>query len=66
MTVVDLGDVCNTPALAKIEKTPVHRAAQTHVEEDKEKVFREVTGPSRLESLLGFGICIVFADQNTN
>ena len=56
-TVEELDDVCNVCALAKITKTPVPRVA--------ERVFTDVMGPFRVESLSGFQFCIVFADQYT-
>ena len=52
-------------ALAKITKTPVPRVAETQAEEKLERVFTDVMGPFRVESLSGFRFCIVFADQYT-
>ena len=62
-TVGELDDVCNVCALAKITKTPVPRVAETQAEEKLERVFTDVMGPFRVESLSGFRFCIVFADQ---
>ena len=62
-TVGELDDVCNVCALAKITKTPVPRMAETQAEEKLERVFTEVMGTFRVESLSGFRFCIVFADQ---
>ena len=39
--------------------------AETQAEEKLEKVFTDVMGPFRVESLSGFRFCIVFADQYT-
>ena len=64
-TVGELDDVCNVCALAKITKTPVPRVAETQAEEKLERVFTDVTGPFRVESLSGFRFCFVFADQYT-
>ena len=64
-TVGELHDVCNVCALAKITKTPVPRVAETQAEEKLERVFTDVMGPFRVESLSGFRFCIVFADQYT-
>ena len=64
-TVGKLDDVCNVCALAKITKTPVPRVAETQAEEKLERVFTDVMGPFRVESLLGFRFCIVFADHHT-
>ena len=64
-TVGELDDVCNVCALAKITKTPVPRLAETQAEEKLERVFTDVMGPFRIESLSGFGFCIVFADPLT-
>ena len=58
-------DVCNVCALAKITKTTVPRVAETPAEEKLERVFTEVMGTFRVESLTGFRFCIVFADQYT-
>ena len=63
-TVGELDDVCNVCALAKITKTPVPRVAETPAEK-LERVFTDVMGPFRVESLSGFRFCIVFADQYT-
>ena len=60
-----LDDVCNVCALAKITKTPVPRVPETQAEEKLERVFTDVMGPFRVESLSGFRFCIVFADQYT-
>ena len=64
-TVGELDDVCNACALAKITKTPVPIVAETQAEEKLERVFTDVMGPFRLESLWGFRFCIVFGDQYT-
>ena len=64
-TVGELDDVCNVCALAKITKTPVPRVAETQGEEKPERVFTNVIGPFRVESMSGFRFCIVFADQYT-
>ena len=64
-TVVELDDVCNVCALAKITKTLVPRAAETQAEEKLDRVFTDVMGPFRVNSLSGFQICIAFADQYT-
>ena len=64
-TVKELDDVCNVCALAKITKAPVPRAVVTQAEEKLERVFTDVMGPFRVESLSGFLFCIVFADQYT-
>ena len=48
-------------ALAKITKTPVPRVAETQAEEKLERVFTDVMGPFRVESLSGFRFCFVFA-----
>ena len=64
-TVGELDDVCNVCALAKITKTPVPRVAETQAEEKLERVFTDVMGTFRVESLSGFRFCIVFADQYT-
>ena len=58
-------DVCNVCALAKITKTPVPRVAETQAEEKLERVFTDMMGPFRVESLSGFCFCIVFADMYT-
>ena len=62
-TVGELGDVCNV--CANITKIPVPRVAETQTEEKLERVFTDVMGPFRVESLPGFRFCIVFADQYT-
>ena len=59
----ELDDLCNVCALAKIAKTPVPRVTETKAEEKLERVFTDVMGPFRVESLSGFRFCIVFADQ---
>ena len=64
-TVGELDDVCNVCALAKITKTPVPRVAETQPEEKLERVFTDVMGPFRVESLSLFRFYIVFADQYT-
>ena len=64
-TVGELDDVCNVCALAKITETPVPKVAETQVEEKLKRVFKEMMGPFRVESLSGFRFCIVFADQYT-
>ena len=64
-SVGELDDVCNVCALAKITKIPVPRVAETQAEEKLERVFTDVMGPFRVESLSGFQFCIVFADQYT-
>ena len=64
-TVGELEDICIVCALAKITKTPVPRVAETQAEEKLERVFKDVMGHFRVESLSGFRFCIVFADQYT-
>ena len=64
-TVGELDDVCNVCALAKITKTTVPRVAETPAEENLERVFTDVMGPFRVESLSGFRFCNLFADQYT-
>ena len=64
-TMGELDDVCNVCALAKITKTPVQRVAETQAEEKLERVFTDVMGSFRVESLSGFRFCIVFADHYT-
>ena len=64
-TVKNLDDVCNVHALAKVTKTPVARVAETRSEEKLEMVFYCCDKPLIVESLSGFRICIVFADQYT-
>ena len=54
-TVGELDDVCNVCALAKITKTPVPRVAETQAEEKLERVFTDVMGRFRVESLSGSG-----------
>ena len=51
--------------LAEITKTPVPRVAENQAEEKLKRVFTDVMGPFRVESLSGFWFCIVFADQYT-
>ena len=46
-------------------QTPVPRVAETQAEEKLDRVFTDVMGPFRVESLSGFRFCIVFADQYT-
>ena len=58
-----LDNVCNKCALAKITRTTVPRVAETQAEEKLERVLTDVMGPFRVESLSGFGFCILFADQ---
>ena len=64
-TMEELDDVCNVCALAKIRNTPVPRVAETPSEEKLERVFTDVMGPFRVDSLSGFRFCIVFAGQYT-
>ena len=64
-TVRGLDDVCNVCALTTTTKTIVPRVAETQAEEKLERVFTDVMGPFRVESLSGFQFCIVFADQYT-
>ena len=64
-TVGELDDVCNVCALTKITKTPVPIVAETQAEEKLEKVFTDVMGTFKVESLSGFRFCLVFADQYT-
>ena len=64
-TVGELDDVCNVRALAKVTKTSLSRMAETQAEEKLERVFTDVMGPFRVESLSRFRFCIVFADQYT-
>ena len=61
----ELDDVCNVCALAKIKKVPVPRMAETQAEEKLERVFTDLMGTFRVESLSGLQFCIVFADQYT-
>ena len=51
--------------MATITKTPVPRVAETQAEEKLGRVFTDVMGPFRVESLSGFRFCLVFADQYT-
>ena len=60
---VELDDVCNVCTSAKITKTPVPRVAETQAEEKLDRVFTDVMGPFRVESLSGFQICTAFADK---
>ena len=62
-TVGELDDVSNVCAVAKITKTPGTRVAENQAEEKPERMFTDVTGPFRVESLSGSRFCIVFADQ---
>ena len=62
-TVRELDKVCNVCALAEITKTPVPRVAESQAEEKLERVFTDVMGPFRVESLSGFRFCIEFADH---
>ena len=64
-TVRELDDAGNGCALAKITKTPLQRVTDTQAEEKLERVFTEVMGALRVESLSRFRFCIVFADQYT-
>ena len=64
-TVGELDDVCNVCALAKITKTRVPRVAETQAEEKLERLFTDVMGLFRVESLSGFRFCVVFADHYT-
>ena len=41
------------------------RIVQDHKEEKLERIFTDVMVPFKVESLLGFRFCIVFADQYT-
>ena len=43
----------------------VQRVAKTRVKEKLEKVFRDLMGPFKVESLSLFRFCILFADQYT-
>ena len=61
----ELDDVCNVCTMVKITKTPVRRVAETQAEEKLERVFIDVMGPFRVESLSGFRFRIVFAYQYT-
>ena len=45
--------------------TPVPRVAETQTEDKLERVFTDVIGLFRAESLSRFRFCIVFADQYT-
>ena len=64
-TVREFDDVCKVCALAKITKTPVPRVAENQAEEKLERVFTDVMGPFRVESLSGFRFSSLFADQYT-
>ena len=66
-TVAELDDVCNVQdyKLAKITKTPVPRVVETQAEEKLERVFIDVMEAFRVESMLRFRFCFVFADQHT-
>ena len=64
-TLGELEDLFNVCALAKITKTPVPRVPETQAEEKLERVFTDVMGPFRVESLSGLRFCIVSADQYT-
>ena len=64
-TVGELDDVFNVCALAKITKTSLPRVAETQAEGKLERVFTDVMGPFRVESLSGFRFCLVFAEQYT-
>ena len=64
-TVGELDDVCNVCAFAKITKTPVPRVAETQAEGKLERVFTDVMGPFRVESMSEFRFYIVFVDQYT-
>ena len=59
----ELDDVCNVCALAKITKTPLPRVAETPAEEKLVRVFTDLMGPLKVESMSGLRLCIVFADQ---
>ena len=50
-----LEDVCILYALAIFTTTPVPRVAETLAEEKLERVFTDVMGAFRVESLPGFG-----------
>ena len=60
-----LDDVCNVCALAKMTKTPLPIVAENQAGEKLERVFTDVMGPFRVESLSRFWLCIVFADHYT-
>ena len=62
-TVEELDDICNVFTKAKITKTPVPRVTETQAEEKLERLFTDVMGPFRVESLSEFWFGIVFADQ---
>ena len=62
-TVGELDDVCNVCALTKITKTPVPSVAETQAEEKLERLFTDVIGLFRVESLSVFRFCVVFANQ---
>ena len=55
-TVGEIDDVFNVCVLAKITKTPVPRDAETQAEEKLERVFTDVKGFLRVESMSGFRI----------
>ena len=61
----EIDDVCNVCTLAKTTKTPIPRATKTKAEQKLKRVFTDVMGTFRVESLSGFRFCIVFADQYT-
>ena len=65
-TVRNFDYLCNVCALAKTRKTRVPRLAETKAEEKLERVFKDLMGPFRVESLSGFRFCIVFAGQYKN
>ena len=51
--------------IGKFRKTTVARVTETQAAEKLERVFTDVMGLFRVESLLGFPFCIVFAEQYT-
>ena len=59
----ELDDVCNVCALTKTTETPVPRVAEAQAEKKLERVFTDVMGSIRLESLSKFRFCIVFEEQ---
>ena len=65
-TVAELDDLYKVCALAEITKTPVPSAAESQAEEKLERVFRDVRGPFRVESLSGFqfGICLLTSTRS--
>ena len=65
MDMGELNDVCSVCALVKIAKAPSPRQTVTQAEKKLERVFTDAMGSFRVESLSGFGLCIVFADQYT-